>query len=299
MSVQEIISFALKASLFGLVLSVGLESRWSDFTYVLRRPALLLRAILAVHVVVPAIVIGLCLLLPIASWTKAGLVMMAVSPLAPLAPIKMLKGAAREYAVGTTFALMLVATVAVPLTAEALRPLTTNHVKIPLTMVTLIVGTTVLLPLAIGVWAHGEWETFSERLAPLLRKAALAIIIPIALLILVPIAALILVRFWREFVPLLGDGTLAVIAVAAASALVFGYALGGPDQANRKALAEAAATRHPGLAAAIAPLHSNDPRILAAILLYMFASAAFSLAFGPFLFRAAGHSFHSVSTADQ
>lgn len=291
MSVQEIISFALKASLFGLVLSVGLESRWSDFTYVLRRPALLLRAILAVHVVVPAIVIGLCLLLPIASWTKAGLVMMAVSPLAPLAPIKMLKGAAREYAVGTTFALMLVATVAVPLTAEALRPLTTNHVKIPLTMVTLIVGTTVLLPLAIGVWAHGEWETFSERLAPFLRKGALAIIVPIALLILV--------RFWREFVPLLGDGTLAVIAVAAASALVFGYALGGPDQANRKALAEAAATRHPGLAAAIAPLHSNDPRILAAILLYMFASAAFSLAFGPFLFRAAGHSFHSVSTADQ
>lgn len=291
MSVQEIISFALKASLFGLVLSVGLESRWSDFTYVLRRPALLLRAILAVHVVVPAIVIGLCLLLPIASWTKAGLVMMAVSPLAPLAPIKMLKGAAREYAVGTTFALMLVATVAVPLTAEALRPLTTNHVKIPLTMVTLIVGTTVLLPLAIGVLAHGEWETFSERLAPFLRKGALAIIVPIALLILV--------RFWREFVPLLGDGTLAVIAVAAASALVFGYALGGPDQANRKALAEAAATRHPGLAAAIAPLHSNDPRILAAILLYMFASAAFSLAFGPFLFRAAGHSFHSVSTADQ
>lgn len=291
MSVQEIISFVLKASLFGLVLSVGLESRWSDFTYVLRRPALLLRAILAVHVVVPAIVIGLCLLLPIASWTKAGLVMMAVSPLAPLAPIKMLKGAAREYAVGTTFALMLVATVAVPLTAEALRPLTTNHVKIPLTMVTLIVGTTVLLPLAIGVWAHGEWETFSERLAPFLRKAALAIIIPTALLILV--------RFWREFVPLLGDGTLAVIAVAAASALVFGYALGGPDQANRKALAEAAATRHPGLAAAIAPLHSNDPRILAAILLYMFASAALSLAFGPFLFRAAGHSFHSVSTADQ
>lgn len=291
MSVQEIISFALKASLFGLVLSVGLESRWSDFTYVLRRPALLLRAILAVHVVVPAIVIGLCLLLPIASWTKAGLVMMAVSPLAPLAPIKMLKGAAREYAVGTTFALMLVATVAVPLTAEALRPLTTNHVKIPLTMVTLIVGTTVLLPLAIGVWAHGEWETFSERLAPFLRKGALAIIVPIALLVLV--------RFWREFVPLLGDGTLAVIAVAAASALVFGYALGGPDQANRKALAEAAATRHPGLAAAIAPLHSSDPRILAAILLYMFASAAFSLAFAPFLFRAAGHSFHSVSTADQ
>lgn len=291
MSVQEIISFALKASLFGLVLSVGLESRWSDFTYVLRRPALLLRAILAVHVVVPAIVIGLCLLLPIASWTKAGLVMMAVSPLAPLAPIKMLKGAAREYAVGTTFALMLVATVAVPLTAEALRPLTTNHVKIPLTMVTLIVGTTVLLPLAIGVWAHGEWETFSERLAPFLRKGALAIIVPIALLILV--------RFWREFVPLLGDGTLAVIAVAAASALVFGYALGGPDQANRKALAEAAAMRHPGLAAAIAQLHSNDPRILAAILLYMFASAAFSLAFGPFLFRAAGLSFRSVSTADQ
>lgn len=291
MSVQEIISFALKASLFGLVLSVGLESRWSDFTYVLRRPALLLRAILAVHVVVPAIVIGLCLLLPIASWTKAGLVMMAVSPLAPLAPIKMLKGAAREYAVGTTFALMLVATVAVPLTAEALRPLTTNHVKIPLTMVTLIVGTTVLLPLAIGVLAHGEWETSSERLAPFLRKGALAIIVPIALLILV--------RFWREFVPLLGDGTLAVIAVAAASALVFGYALGGPDQANRKALAEAAAMRHPGLAAAIAQLHSNDPRILAAILLYMFASAAFSLAFGPFLFRAAGHSFHSASTADQ
>jgi len=130
----------------------------------------------------------------------------------------------------------------------------------------------VLVPLFLGVAASRQWPSLGARAAPILRNVALAIVVPVALLILV--------RSSREFVGLVGDGTLAAIVVTVASGLLAGYALGGPDEANRKALGEAAATRHPGLAAVIAQLNFDDSRVLAAILLYLFSSILFSIACG-------------------
>ena len=80
MDIKEAISLALQASLFLLVLSLGLESRTRDIFYVLCRPALLLRALVAVNVIVPAAAIAMCILLPIAPWTKAGLIMAESAP---------------------------------------------------------------------------------------------------------------------------------------------------------------------------------------------------------------------------
>lgn len=276
MSASDIIAVVVEVSLFALVLSIGLESRWSELIHVLRHPAFLFRAILAVNVIVPAVAVLLCLVLPIAPWTKAGLVMMSISPLAPFAPLKMLKtGAERTSVIGTYVALILAAVVIVPLTALILKPLAPHGVLIPASFVARFVARTVLLPLLIGVTVHSFWERFGERSARLLRIAALAI--------LLPIAVLIVARFASIFPSLVGDGTLAVIAATIGSAIAAGYALGGPDLAVRKALGDAAGSRHPGLAAAIAQLHSNDPRILASILLFFVASILFSVVFAKLL----------------
>lgn len=269
MTLQQIVSLSLQASLFVLVLSIGLQSRWSEVLQVFRRPALLLRAVLAVNIIVPAVTVMLCLVLPIAPWTRAGLVMMAVSPLAPFAPLKMQKaGVTRAYVIGTYAALMLAAIVIVPVTAILLKPIAPRGVLVPVAFVAAFVLKTVILPLAIGITANTLWEAFSGRAASLARLAAFAIIVPVALIILV--------RVGGEFPSLVGDGTLTVIAAMVATALAAGYVLGGPDPATRKALGEAAATRHPGLAAAIAQLHSNDGRVLATIVLFLVASSLFS-----------------------
>jgi predicted Na+-dependent transporter len=135
----------------------------------------------------------------------------------------------------------------------------------------MFVGETVLLPLFVGIALHRQWEVFSERIAPLARNAAFAILLPAALLILV--------RFSADFLALIGDGTLFVIALTVAAGLISGQVLGGPDPANRRALGDAAAARHPGLAAAIAQLNSNESRVLAAIVLYLFSSILFSMGY--------------------
>ena len=273
MDIKEAISLALQASLFLLVLSLGLESRTRDIFYVLCRPALLLRALVAVNVIVPAAAIAMCILLPIAPCTKAGLIMMAVSPVAPFAPLKMLKREAeRSYVIGTYVALMVCAVVVVPLTVELLRAFAPQDLKAPVPLVAAFVVETVLLPLTAGIMLHAQWDRLSERAAPIARRAAL--------IILVPASLLILVRFARDFLSLIGDGTLVAILVIVAAGLLAGYALGGPEAANRKALGDAAAARHPGLAAAIAQLNFGDSRVLTAIVLYLFASILFTLACG-------------------
>src|SRR5690348_9344742 len=168
MALNQIIPLALQVSLFALVMSIGLESRWGDLAHVLQRPALLLRAILAVNVIVPLVAVALCLILPIAPWTRAGIVMMAASPLAPFAPLKMLKtGADRAYVVGTYAALMIAAILIVPATAAILRPISPHGVVIPVAVIATFILTTVILPLFIGIAIRARWESFGKRAAPI------------------------------------------------------------------------------------------------------------------------------------
>jgi len=167
---------------------------------------------------------------------------------------------------------MVCAVVVVPLTVELLRAFAPQDLKAPVPLVAAFVVETVLLPLTAGIMLHAQWDRLSERAAPIARRAAL--------IILVPASLLILVRFARDFLSLIGDGTLVAILVIVAAGLLAGYALGGPEAANRKALGDAAAARHPGLAAAIAQLNFGDSRVLTAIVLYLFASILFTLACG-------------------
>jgi len=50
----------------------------------------------------------------------------------------------------------------------------------------------------------------------------------------------------------IGQGTLLVLGLAVVAGVLAGYLLGGKELGNRKALALAAASRHPGAAIAIA-----------------------------------------------
>lgn len=292
MDLKQAVAIALQVSLFLLVLSLGLESRWSDLIHVVRRPAMLVRALIAVNLIVPAVAITLCLLLPIAPSTKAGLVIMALSPLAPFAPVKMLKGdAERPYVIGAYAALIIAAVVILPLSTLVLKPLTPRGVTIPILLVATFVIKTVLLPLFLGIFVNSLWPRVGVRTAPMAQKSAMVILLPAALLILL--------RFAREFPSLVGDGTLAAILIIVAAGLVSGYALGGPEAANRKALGEAAATRHPGLAAAIAELNFDDSRVLSAIVLFLFASIIFSIACGWAMSELKAYPLHGLGLPDQ
>jgi bile acid:Na+ symporter, BASS family len=87
----------------------------------------------------------------------------------------------------------------------------------------------------------------------------------------------ILFTAWPAIASLIGNGTLAAIAVFILAGLAAGHLLGGPEPDNRSVLALATASRHPAVAMAIASANFPDQKLVpAAVLLYLLISAILS-----------------------
>jgi BASS family bile acid:Na+ symporter len=273
---QAAIQIVAQVSLMLLVLAVGLQSSWSDLAYVWRRPALLLKAFIAVNLIVPVCAVILCLALPVDKMTKAGLVIMAVSPLAPFVIGKMMKtGADRAYVVGTYSALMAISVLVVPATFGLLGILFGRDASVPINLIARFVLMSVAAPLVVGVVIATWRSDFGRRAGPIATK--------IALLFLLPIVLLILYRSAGAALGLVGDGSLAVIILTVAAGIAAGHVLGGPEPERRAALAQAAATRHPGIAAMVANRHFDDKRVLLAIVLFLLTSIVVSAAYSKWI----------------
>jgi BASS family bile acid:Na+ symporter len=265
MDVKSLLPLAVQGSLMLLIFAIGLQSRWPDLVYALKRPGLLARGILAVNLIVPAIAILMCMILPVAPPVKAGLVIMSVSPLAPFAPGKMHKaGAEFSYATGLYVALILIAVVLVPVTVALLSALFGHDLSLPVSAIAPFVVTSVLLPILAGVLIGSLRPEFGRRAAAIATIAAYVVLLPVIVILLVAAGGKLLALF--------GDGTLIVIVVTVIVALAAGHWLGGPEPAQRTALAQAAATRHPGIAGLIAHRHFDDPRVMLAIVLFLLTS---------------------------
>jgi BASS family bile acid:Na+ symporter len=280
---QAVIQIVVQASLMLLILGVGLQSSGSDLAYVWKRPALLLRGFVAVNLVVPVCAVILCLAFPIDKMTKAGIVIMAVSPLAPFVIGKMMKaGADRAYVVGAYSALIAISVLVVPITFELLAILFGRDASIPVAMVARFVLMSVAVPLGVGVLIATLSHEFGRRAAPVATIAAYIGLLPIVLLIVYRTAGAAL--------GLLGDGTLAVIVITVAAGIAAGHWLGGPEPGRRIALAQAAATRHPGIAAMVANRHFDDKRVMLAVILFLLTSIVVSAIYNKWMTsRAAVH----------
>lgn len=271
---KALIPIMIQASLFLLVLAVGMRSEWKDLLYVFRRPQDFVRALVAVNVMVPVAAIVFCWMFPIEWPTKAGLLIMAVSPLAPFATGKMLKiSSDRSYDVGLYSALILAAVVIVPLTAALMNPWYAHHVTISVSAIAWFVFKSVLIPLCAGIAITTVWPRLAERVAPVANLVAY-------LLLLLP-GGLILMKSGSIMLSLIGDGTLVAISLIVITGLAAGHLLGGAEAGHRFALAQAAATRHPGIAALIASGHyAEHSHVVAAILLFLIISMVLTALYG-------------------
>lgn len=273
-----ILPLLLQISLTLIVAAVGLKAQWRDLAPLLRDPAPLARAILAVNVIVPAVALLMTLTLPIAPAVKAGILIMAVSPLAPFALGKMIKaGADVSGVVGLYAALMGLAVILVPATLELLSLIFPADASLPIGSIARFVFKSVFLPLAAGLALASLLPNRAARIA---RVADL-----IGKLLLLPIVILLLSKAAGPMLSLMGDGTLAAIVVTLTAALAAGHFLGGPDPRRSMAMATAAATRHPGIAALIAQKNFDDPRVIPAILLFLFTSMIVSAVYMALLRR--------------
>jgi bile acid:Na+ symporter, BASS family len=125
-----------------------------------------------------------------------------------------------------------------------------------------VVMISVLAPLAAGMVVRWVAPALGERIAK-----------PISMVATVLLAAAVipvLITAMPMALSLIGNGTLVAMAVFLLAGYAVGHLLGGPEPEDRAVLALCTASRHPGLAMAIA--HATFPgqkQVFGAVLLYI------------------------------
>ena len=275
MSLAEIFALAIKISIFAIVFSIGMSVQPGDFSGVLRTPGRLARSLLAMVVVMPLLAVLLVLAFDLPPPVGVMLIALALAPVPPILPGKQTKaGGDAAYAVRLLAAIGLVAIITIPLELELIQLTFGMRVGAPPGLVAGLVATSILAPLLAGALVARLAPGMESRLRPLVSK--------IGGLLLLTAMAMILVTQWRAMFELIGDGTLLAMSIFVVCGLIVGHLLGGPEPDDRTVLAIATASRHPGIALAIAHInYPEEKQLAAAVLIFLLTNAALT---APYVF---------------
>ncbi len=270
MNLAALIPVALKTSIFLTVFGIGLKATLGDATWLLRHPGQLGKSLMAMNVLVPLFAVALAAAFDLHPVVKIALVLLAVSPVPPFLPKKLLKaGGHQSYVYGLLLAATLLSLVLVPVSVAFIGRLFGRDVHVASSVILQAVLTAILLPLAAGMSVRAIMPNVAERLEPVVTKVG-----GVLLLAAVPI----IFTAWPAISMLIGNGSVGAIVAMVLAGLAVGHLLGGPDEDNRTVLGLASASRHPGVAMAVA--HATFPSqklVPAAVLLYLLVSIVVTL----------------------
>jgi BASS family bile acid:Na+ symporter len=266
MDLQELIKLCLQASVIISVYALGLEATPKDLMYVLQRPPLLVRAVLAMFVIMPVVAIVLVKLLELPHGLEVTLVALAISPIPPLLPKRQSKGGGHSsYALGLMVCMALLSLVMIPLWMQILGAIFGQSFSAHLGAVALLVLKMIVGPILIGMAVRA-----------LMPEAAGRMLRPAILLAgwLLPLVGLIVVfAMHHALLAALSQGAWIPLLAFIFIGIVVGHVLGGPDVDSRLVLAVSTASRHPGIAFAIAAFNfPQDRGVPALIALYLLVS---------------------------
>ncbi len=271
MNMQQLMMFALNASMFLLVFVLGLGATFRGVTYLFRHPGLLLRSILSMNVVMLAFSILVCLWFEPPPAVRIALIGIAISPVPPILPNQQLgAGGTSKYVFGLLVGTALASILVAPLAIELIDRWFGFDAHLPPTNVATIVFVSIVIPLAIGILVHTVAPEIAQRIARPLSRFANVLLVAAALPMLVAATPML----W----PLIGNGVLAALIGFTVVGVTVGHFLGGPSEDNRSVLALATGSRHPGIAIALANLNFADhPDVLAVVLYHLIIGALVAL----------------------
>ncbi len=265
MDSRQLILLALQVAILGTVFGFGLKATREDALYLVRRPGLLVRSLLAVLVVMPIVAVVLVKVFDFRPTVEIVLVALAVSPVPPLLPRREAKAGGRpSYGLGLMLILAVVAIVAMPLAAELLSRVFNRSLAMGPGAIARIVATAIVLPFLAGMAVRKLWPHVAERLAKPVR------IVANALLVLAVLA--LLAGTWQAIWGAIGNGTVLAIVAFVVLGLLIGHVMGGPDPEHAAVLALSTACRHPAIALAFAAANYPDEHFGGTILLYLLVS---------------------------
>ncbi len=260
-----LLSAVAMATVFTVMFSIGLGVSFGEFRWIWRRPGLMLRALFAVLVAVPAIAIITAQALGLPRLAEMAIVLMAVSPGAPVALRKSLRsGGHKAFAPGLQVTVAILAVASMPVSIALLAQYYGASAAIEPWPLAKQVAVAQLLPLGLGMtvrqFASGGAAWLEARLAPL-GTALLALL---GLLAVIEMFPLVIVA---------GTQVGLAIVLVTLGALAAGQLLGGPEPGTRTAVAVTAAARNPGLALLVASLNQAPAPVFTVIVAYLLVSA--------------------------
>ncbi len=226
----------------------------------MQRWIVLASAIFAVVVVVPALAVLLLKAFGVGGPVAVGIVLMAISPGAPVALRRSLDaGGSREFAPGLHLAVVTLAVLTVPASVAILDRIFSVEFEVTPLDIGRQVFFAQLIPLALGVLLRAVRPVFAARVeAPLARFGNL-LLLALAFMVLADLPSIVKAVGWTP--------TIAGVGVTVC-ALGVGMVFAWRDRDLRSAAAVAAAMRNPGLALVIATANRVPPEVTAAVIGY-------------------------------
>lgn len=269
---KQLIILAFQISILATVFGFGLKAVPEDLLYVIRKPWLLVRSLLAVFVMMPIVAIALVHWFDFRPTVEIALFALAISPVPPILPMKEAKASGHHsYGLGLMALLALLSIVFIPFAIELPEIFLGRPFSAAPGAIAAVVLKTALLPLAVGMTIRAVAPGIAERIAKPVSLVA-KVLLPLAVVVLLYHVAPAL---WA----LIGDRTVAGMIIFVAAGLTVGHVLGRPNPDHSVVLALSTACRHPAIALTIAATNYPDRHFGATILLYLIVSAIVSFAY--------------------
>jgi len=265
MDFRTIVILALQVSIISTVFGFGLKATPDDLLYVVRRPRLLMRSLVAMFVCMPLVALTLLRIFDFPHAVNVTLVALSISPVPPILPRKQVRsGGSSSFGLGLMAVLSTVAIGIVPAALGGLAWLSGRTLALPPGEIAALMLKATLAPLFAGVALRRFAPAIANRVEPVTLLAA-KWLMPVAIVVVLAGAAL---PMWE----IVGSGTLLAMTIFTLSGIAIGHVLGGPEREHSTVLALSTSCRHPALALAILATNFPDQRSAPLILLYLLVS---------------------------
>jgi BASS family bile acid:Na+ symporter len=246
MTIERMVNLLVTITLIEMMVSVGLGVRVTDLVGVAKNVPLVLRAVLANYIVVPAVTAALLLMFHSPPMVAAGFLILAACPGAPFGPpcTTIAKGHLPT-SVGLMVLLAASSALVAPLLLMFLLPVMSGDEPLHIDAVKLV-GTllvTQLIPLCVGLAVRHRRPSLATRLQnPANRLSAILNIAVVVLILATQFGTLASISM-RAYA-----GMFALLAISLAA----GWLLGGPGAESRKAVSLTTSLRNVGVGLVIA-----------------------------------------------
>ena len=270
MTIQQLVMLGLQVSIVLTVFGYGLRTKAADLLFVVKQPGLLVRSLLSVFVIMPAIAFALARLFTIKEVIEISLLALAISPVPPLLPLKETQaGGQASYGLGLLTLLALLSIPAASLSIEVLERLSNRPLAIEATAIARVAVISVLGPMAAGLIVRIIAPGIAKRIVGSVSLGA-------RVLLAVGVIALA-AGVWRSVWEATGGGGILAIVVFVVAGLSVGHLLGGPQRRQSVVLGLSTACRHPAIAFTIASTNFPDQSFGGAIILYLLVSTVIGI----------------------